>query len=106
MLDIGLYVCYIMMAVAVVAAIAFFFIETVKTPGALVKTLIGLGAVLALFGVGYALSDDAVPSAWRGMYTATEIKLISAALIMFYVTLVIAIIAIVYSEITKAFSNG
>jgi hypothetical protein len=103
MLDIGLYVFYGLLAIAVITAIAFPIVNAIKTPAALLKSLIGVGALLLLFGVAYAMSDSDLSQRSAAMVGANTGKLISAGLILFYITLLLAILAVVYSEITKAF---
>jgi hypothetical protein len=102
MLDVGLYVFYALLAIAVIAAVVFPIINAIKTPGALLKSLIGVGALLVLFGIAYALSSSELSTKDAAVVTPTAARLISAGLIMFYITLVLSILAVVYSEITKA----
>jgi uncharacterized membrane protein YtjA (UPF0391 family) len=68
-----------------------------------VRAGIGIGVILLLFGVSYAMSGSEVDlkAAALGV-TETSSKLIGAGLIMFYITLVLSILALIYSEISKA----
>ena len=103
MLDIGLYLFYALMGIAILVAIGFAIYHAIKTPGALVKTLIALGALAVLFGVSYALSSGELSNSNRALgVTEGTSKLIGAGLIMFYVAFALAILALIYSEITKA----
>jgi hypothetical protein len=103
MLDLGLYAFYALLGIAVVAAIVFPILNAIKSPKALIKSLISLGAVLVLFGVAYALSSSEVSpkNASLGI-DGTNSKLIGAGLIMFYISLGLAALALLYSEISKA----
>ena len=103
MLDFGLYTFYVLLAIAVIGAIIFPIINAIKSPKTLVRSLIGIGALLALFGVSYAMSDSHLSQTSAAMVTPTAGKLISAGLIMFYITLFLAAAAVLYSEITKSF---
>jgi hypothetical protein len=102
MLDLGLYVFYGLLAIAILAAIVFPVINAIKTPAALLKSLIGVGALLLLFGVAYAISDNNLSQKSAAMVGPNTGKLISAGLIVFYITLILSALAVVYSEITKA----
>lgn len=104
MLDLGFYIFYVLLFIAVVAALVFPLINSIKSPGELVKTGIGLAVILVLFGVSYGLSSDGPLSANAIAFGLTEsiVKLISAGLIMFYVVLILAVLALIYSEISKA----
>ena len=103
MLDIGLYTFYALLAIAVLAALVFPIINAIQTPKLLLKSLIGVGALLVLFGLAYALSSDGV-TAKQSAYgvTASSARMISAGLILFYITLIGSAIAVIYSEISKA----
>jgi hypothetical protein len=103
MLDIGLYVLYTLLFVAVAAAVIFPIISSISNPSSLLKTGIGIGVVLVLFGLSYALAgSDLPPSAIAAGLSESSVKLISAGLIMFYIVLVLAVLALIYSEISKA----
>lgn len=104
MLDFGLYTLYVLMSIAVAAAIIFPLIHSVSQPGALVKLGIGIAVIVVLFGLSYALSGSEVSAriAAAGVTEAGS-KLIGAGLIMFYITLVLAVLALIYSEMSKAF---
>jgi uncharacterized membrane protein len=103
MLDIGFYIFYILLFIAVASAIFFPILNAIKQPAMLGKSAIGLGAIVVLFVVSYALSGSEVnlKSAAAGISEGIS-KLIGAGLIMFYITLFLAILALIYSEINKA----
>jgi len=104
MLDLGLYVFYALLFIAVAAAVIFPLINSIKEPKALVRTGIALAAVLVLFGISYGLSDSTLSRNAIGFgLSESTVKLISAGLIMFYIVLALAILALIYSEISKAF---
>jgi hypothetical protein len=102
MLDIGLYIFYALLAIAVIAAVVFPIINAIKTPAALLRSLMGVGALLILFGVAYALSDNNLSQRSAAMVGPNTGRLISAGLILFYITLILSAVAVIYSEISKA----
>jgi hypothetical protein len=104
MLDIGLYVLYALLAIAAAGAVIFPVIHAIKDPSALLKIGIGIGVFVVLFGVSYALADSEVTlkTAAAGITPGTS-RLIGAGLIMFYITLAGSALALIYSEISKAF---
>ncbi len=104
MLDFTLYLLYALIGIATVGAIVFSLMNIVSKPGGLVRAGIGIGALLVLFFVSYALSDSELTPTQRAMgLTENGARMIGAALIMFYIALFGAIAALVFSEITKAF---
>lgn len=104
MLDLGFYTFYALLFIAVAATIIFPIIHLLKEPSALIESAIGIGVLLIVFGVSYAMSGSEVnlKAAALGV-TESSSKLIGAGLIMFYITLVLSILALIYSEISNAF---
>jgi hypothetical protein len=103
-IDILLYVGYALITIAVLSAIVFPLIQGLQNPKSLVKSLIGVGALVVLFIIGYALSSSTVAANWaaKGITEGTS-KLVGAGLIMFYIVLITAALGLIYSEISKAF---
>lgn len=103
MLDLGFYVFYALLFIAVAAAVIFPIINMLKQPKALLESAIVIGVLLVVFGVSYALSgsDVNLKAAAVGI-TETTSKLIGAGLIMFYIALVLSVLALIYSEISNA----
>ena len=95
---------YALIAVAAIGAVVFALINIVSKPGGLVRAAIGIGALVGLFFVSYALTSGEVSAAERARgLTEGTARLVGAALVMFYIAFVLAILALIYSEITKAF---
>jgi hypothetical protein len=104
MLDLGFYVFYALLIIAVALTVIFPIIHMLKEPSMLIRSAIGIGLIVVLFGISYAMSGSEVnlKAAALGV-TESSSKLIGAGLIMFYITLVLSILALIYSEISKAF---
>ena len=103
MLDIGLYIFYVLLFIAVAAALIFPLINSIREPKALIRTGAAIAAILVLFGISYGLSYSTLSrNAISFGLSESTVKLISAGLIMFYIVLVLAILALIYSEISKA----
>jgi hypothetical protein len=103
MVDLGLYAFYVLLLIAIAAAVIFPIVQSIKEPRALLKSAIGLGAVIVIFGISYALADSSVnlKAAALGV-TESSSKMIGAGLIMFYIALAGSLAALLYSEISKA----
>jgi hypothetical protein len=103
MLDLGFYIFYVLLAIAIASAVIFPLINSFKSPATLVVTGIGVAVMLVLFGVSYGLSDSTLSrNAIAFGLSESGVKMIGAGLIMFYIVLVLAILALIYSEISKA----
>jgi uncharacterized membrane protein len=94
--------CYILMAIATAAAIVFPIITMAKDPKAAKSALIGVGALVIVFAISYALAgDEMTPKYAKFISGPAESKLVSMGLISFYILAAGAIIAIVSSAFTK-----
>ena len=105
MLDFGLYLSYFLLFLAAGAAVALPVLSAVKHPKTLGKSGIGLGLLVLIFAVSYGLSGSELNPKWQSLGVTTEFnsKLIGAGLTMFYISLIIAIIVMIYSAISKSF---
>lgn len=101
--DIGLYVGYGLLLIALGAAVVLPLINALKSPKDLVKSLMGLGVLVVIFLVSYGIAGSEVTAKYiaQGVGEGSS-KLIGAGLIMFYVVFFIAALGIVFSEINKA----
>jgi hypothetical protein len=102
-IDIALYLSYALTILAGLAAIAFPLINSVGDPKTLTKSGIGLGALLLVFLISWAISGSEVTA----LYTEFEVgaslsKFIGGILIMMYVLTGIALGGILYTEVTKS----
>lgn len=95
-IDIGLYAGYILIVLCALAAVVIPLVQSFGDPKSLVKSAIGLGALLVIFFVSYALAGSDTPGA-----TASTSKLVGAGIITMYLLFLGALAGIVYTEITK-----
>lgn len=96
MVDIGLYAGYILIILCVILAIGFYVAQLIGDSKLLVRTLIGLGIGLTVFFIGYGIADGESEVTTEGIA-----KLVGAGIISMYIFLVIAIVGIIYTEISK-----
>ncbi|GIL23145.1 MAG: hypothetical protein BroJett042_16580 [Bacteroidota bacterium] len=103
MIDAGLYLGYGLIGLAILSAFVMPLIQILKSPSSLVKSGISVGILAVVFFISYSLSGSEItPSGTLMGITEGSSKLIGAGLIMFYITLVLAVIGVIYSEINKA----
>ncbi len=104
LLDIGIYLGYALVFIAVVAMVVLPLINALKSPKDLAKSGMGIGALLVLFALSFALSGGELTAQYQALGVESEFssRLIGAGLTMFYFVFFIAIIGIIYSEISKA----
>jgi len=103
LLDIGLYLSFILLGVAIASAVVLPLIHAIKHPAGMVKSLFGIGGLVVLFVLAYSLSgSELAPKAVALGVDEAGSKLIGAGLILFYFVLLISILGLIYSEINKA----
>ena len=94
--DIGLFASYILIFLCTISAIIIPIVQSFGNPESLIKSGIGLGAVLVVFVIGYIAADGQSDEA-----SETTAKLVGAGIISMYIFMVLAIVGIVYTEISK-----
>jgi hypothetical protein len=101
----GLYATYILLAVAVLAAIVLPLINALNNPKSLLKTLGGVVILVVIFFIAFSISgSEVLPSYERqGLHTAGASRFVGGTLITMYSLIIIALIAIVITEVKKAF---
>lgn len=101
MTNYGIIVSYILLAVAVAAAVIFPIIELARNPKNAKSALIGVGALVVVIGISYALGSGDNPSNME--ITEETARQIDTGLFAFYILAVLAIGSMVYSEVAKLF---
>jgi len=96
MVDLGLIISYVLIVLCALAAIVIPLIQSFSDPKSLIKSGLGLGAVLVVFLIGYLLADGQ-----SDVTTETTARLVGAGIISMYIFILIAIVGIVYTEISK-----
>lgn len=103
MIDIGLFITYGLLILALTAAVVIPTISAVKSPKELGKSMMGLGVLAVIFLISYVLSGSEVTAKYTALgVNESSSKFIGAGLTMFYIILFVSIIGIVASEINKA----
>jgi len=102
--DLGIYIVFLFFGVALLSAVLLPLINALKNPAGLLKSLMGVGALVVLFIITYSISGSEVTAKAAAMgVDESGSKLIGAGLILFYSVFVIAFLGIIFSEINKAF---
>jgi hypothetical protein len=101
----GLYASYILLAVAALAAIVLPLINALNNPKSLLKTLGGVVLLVVLFFIAFSISGSEVLPSYekQGLHTAGASKFVGGTLITMYSLIIIALVAIVITEVKKAF---
>ena len=105
LVQIALYASYGLIVVAVIGALMMPIVITlIQNPKNLLKALASIGVLLAVFGLSYALSGNEVTAKYtEAGVTESSSQMVGGALTMIYLLLGIAIVGIVFTEISKLF---
>lgn len=104
LINIGLMVTYALIGIAVISVVVLPLIKAIDNPKTLVGTAIGLGVLLVVFGISYAISGDEVLPRYVTQNVGPGIsKFVGGLLTTMYLFLGAAVVGIVFTEISKAF---
>lgn len=95
--------CYILFGIAALAAIVFPILNMVQNPKGAKNALIGVVALVVVFGLGYALagSEEFFTHDGNLLADAATSKKSEAGLIAFYIMGAAAIGAVIFAEVSK-----
>ena len=100
--DIFLYLAYALVIFAVVAAILLPLINSIGNPQSLLKSGLGVLAIVALYFIAYAFSGSEVTPEYAKYNVGPELsKMVWESLIMAYLMLGISLLGILFTEFNK-----
>jgi hypothetical protein len=103
--DIALYVGYFLAIIGVIAAVLLPLVNSLGNPKSLMKSGIAVIALLVVFGIAYAVSDNEVSARFAAdpfNLTPGASQFAGGLLIATYFLFVIAFVSIFVNEISKA----
>jgi uncharacterized membrane protein len=105
MIDFGIYSAYVLIGVCIVGILGFSLTNIAKNPGGAKSALVGIIALLAIFGITYAMSSgEDVNTLFAGEdVSETTSRIVGMGLSSFYVLGALAILAVLYVEVTRLF---
>jgi hypothetical protein len=102
--DIFLYLGYTLVIISAVAAIVLPMINALGNPKGLLKSGLGIVAIVAIYFIAYAFSGAEVTPEYAERGVGPELsKAVGGTLIMAYILLGISILGIVFTEFSKIF---
>ena len=100
--NIGLIISYTMIIVGGVSAIVLPVLNSLKNPKSLIFTFGGIGIILVLYFIGYAIAGSEVNANYLRYGVDSGIsKAVGGALISMYLVGTIAVVGIVFTEFHK-----
>lgn len=104
-IDIFIFIAEGLIILGAIFAIVMPLIKSIDNPSSLVKTGLGVAALVVVFFIAYSISDgDVLPKFAADPFNLTPemSKFVGGALYTTYALFVIAIVGIVFTEINKA----
>lgn len=92
---------YVLLIVAILAALGGVIMNAISNPKGILGSLVGVGGMIVIIGISYALADDTILRSYPNSVTATAVKWTDAGLYTFYILFVISILSIVYTWVSK-----
>ena len=100
--DIFLYLGYTLVILAAVAALLLPLVNALGNPQSLLKSGLGVLAIVALYFIAYAFSGSEVTQEYSKFDVGPDLsKIVGGTLIMAYLLLAFAVIGIAFTEINK-----
>ena len=106
LINIGIILTYIMIAIAAIAAIGFGIKKMIQKTNNAKKTLYSIGGLLVIILISYFMSSDEVLGSYEKYeITAATAKRVGMGLTTFYLLAIGAIGAVLYAELSKVFAK-
>ena len=99
MVNYGIIICYILLAVAVAAAVIFPVRQLAQNPKGAKGALICIVLLIVVLGISFGLASDVNPSKME--LTPEGAKQVGMGLYAVYILGTVAVFSIVYSEVSK-----
>jgi cellobiose-specific phosphotransferase system component IIC len=100
----GVILAYILIAVSALAAIAFPILRLATNPRQAKGAMLGVLALVVVFGISYALSSgEVLPEYEKFEMTPQATKMVGAGLVSFYILTVVAIGLLMFFGIKRIF---
>jgi hypothetical protein len=106
MIDTVLPLSYVLFGVAVLLAIGLGVVMSVlSNPSGMIRSVIAFALLGVVFIISYSIAGDEVKPFYQefGVTDPSTSKMIGGGLIMFYILLAIALVGIVFTEVSKFF---
>lgn len=94
---------YIIFFIAIALALVSTVNGVLVNPAGLKNMLIGLGIVVAVFGLSYVLADGSDFATYKVPTDESTSKLVSTGLNAFYIVGLLAVLSVVYSGVARFF---
>jgi hypothetical protein len=99
----GIPLAYIFLGVALLGTIVFPIIQMIKEPKKSLVTFAAIAGMVVIFFICYALSAYEPLTVGNSTATAGQMKIVEAGVFMAYILFAVALLAILYSSVSRYF---
>lgn len=105
LINTGIYGTYVLLGLAVLGIVVFSLVQVIKNPKGARNALIGIAILAGILLVTYSISDSADLHLYSDKIDVSEetSQLVGMGLYSFYVLSALAILSILYVELTRLF---
>lgn len=111
-IDLGLYAAYVLIGIALVAAVVMNLVNALKNPKSLIKGLAGIVVLVIVFLIGYSMAPTEFGAITAKAFESAKIdptsesasstfKLVGGAMTTTLVLIVIAVVGLIYSSVAR-----
>lgn len=111
-IDLGLYASYILIVIAIVAAVVMNFVNALKNPKSLIKSGIGIGALAIVYLIGWSMAPAEVDRLSAAAFDAIKMdptsestqgvyRHVGGAMTTTLVLLIVAVVGLIYSSVAR-----
>lgn len=107
-INFGIYATYAMIIICILAILIFSIGQVVGHPGAAKSALLGVAGLVVVGGLSYALSTGSDATSMFAKLGVSEgsSHMVGTGLYAFYILMALAVLSIIYVEITRLFSKN
>lgn len=98
-----IYVSYLFFGIAILGTVAASVLGAMSKPESVKGSLIGIGAMLVIIGISYALADGTVLDSYPDGTSETAVKWSDAGLYTLYILTVLTVVSMIYAGASKIF---
>lgn len=104
MVDIGLWISYLLFIAAVLGMIVYSVVNMLRDTKKAKGTMVGVGLIAGLFLIAFLFSGNEVTAKYANFgISATQSKMIGAGILMTYILGIGTVVIAVYVEVRKVF---
>lgn len=98
-------ITYLLMIVALLAIVFGIVMSIMSNPSGVIRSIVSIAVLGIIFGIGYSMASDAVKPFYQnfGVTDPSTSQMIGAGLLTVYILSGLAVVGILFTEVSKFF---